>query len=204
MRQSAQAGARAAGQAAGHMTDRDVRHFAVYSEGRLALVLRAEPGTLRSSAGPPPPAGEPGPPGPPGTTDLPPGVHPFVDADAHDPVSEGRLRELLDASSGFDDYLARLVDAGFDIASVHDGPDYEPGPATRLHDGDGLAGACWPRAGQFTTLAHQPADGELVFECATATAYRETAAPALLDALRSATGFDELLERLAAAGLVRR
>jgi hypothetical protein len=181
------------------MTERDVRHFAVYTEGRLALVVRAEPGTLRSSAGPPPPAGDPGPPGPPGTTDLPPGVHPFIDAEAYDPVSEGRLRELLDASSGFDDYLARLVDAGFDITSVLHGPEYELGPATRLYD-DGLAGACWPRPGQFTTLTHQPAGDELVFD-ATATAYRESAAPVLLEALRAGGTFEDLLERLAAAGL---
>jgi hypothetical protein len=187
------------------MTDRDVRHFAVYTESRLALVVRSEPGTLRSSAGPPPPAGDPGPPGPPGTTDLPPGVHPFIDAEAHDPVSEGRLRELLDASSDFDDYLARLLDAGFDIASYRpeEGPAYELPPATRLHDGDGLAGACWPRPGQFTTLRHQPAGDELVFDAATATAYREDAAPPMLDALRASTTHDELLERLAATGLRR-
>jgi hypothetical protein len=99
------------------MSDDDVRQFAVYADGRLALVIRDNPGTLRSSAGPAPaPAGDPGPPGPPGTTSLPPGVHPFIDAQAHDPVSEGRLRELLDASSDFDDYLARLVEAGFEVA----------------------------------------------------------------------------------------
>ena len=200
MRQPAEARAAAAGQAARYMTDRDVRHFAVYTEGRLALVVRAEPGTLRSSAGPAPPAGDPGPPGPPGTTDLPPGVHPFIDAEAHDPVSEGRLRELLDASSEFDDYLGRLVEAGFDIASVHDTIVYEPGPATRLYDGDGIAGACWPRRGQFTSLAHQPAGGELVFDF-TATAYRESVAPALLEALRAGGAFDEFLERLVGSGL---
>jgi hypothetical protein len=185
------------------MTDRDARQFAVYTEGRLALVISEGPGTLRSSAGPPPPAGDPGPPGPPGTTDLPPGVHPFIDAEAHDPVSESRLRELLDASSGFDDYLARLLDAGFDIASYRpeEGPAYELPPATRLHDGDGLAGACWPRRGQFTTLEHQPAGDELVFEAATATAYRESAAPAMLDALGGAGTFHELVARLGAAGL---
>jgi hypothetical protein len=181
------------------MSDRDVRHFAVYTEGRLALVIRDNPGTLRSSAGPPPPAGDPGPPGPPGTTDLPPGVHPFIDAEAHDPVSEGRLRDLLDASSNFDDYLARLLDAGFDIASYRP-PAHELPPATRLHDGDGLAGACWPRPGQFTTLAHQPAGDDLLFD-ATATAYREDAARPMLDALRAASTYDELLGRLAAAGL---
>ena len=101
------------------MIERDVRELAVYVDGRLALVARAEPGTLRSTAGPPP--GVPGPPGPPGPPGADPGpqagLHPFIDAQAHDPVSEGRLRGLLDESSGFDDYLARLLGAGFDIAS---------------------------------------------------------------------------------------
>jgi hypothetical protein len=184
------------------MTDRHPRHFAVYTDGRLALVIRDNPGTLRSTAGPPPPAGDPGPPGPPGTTDLPPGVHPFIDAEAHDPVSEGRLRELLDASSGFDDYVARLIDAGFDIASGRpwEGLDHELGRGARLHDGDELAGVVWPRPGQFTTLEHQPDGDELVFD-ATATAYREPAAPRILEALRAGGSFEDLRERLAAAGL---
>jgi hypothetical protein len=187
------------------VTVRDVRHFAVYADGRLALVIRDEPGTLRSTAGPAPPAGDPGPPGPPGTTDLPPGVHPFIDAEAYDPVSEGRLRELLDGSASFDDYLARLLADGLDIASCRpeEGLAYELPPVTRVYDGDDLAGACWPAPGQFTTLASQPADGELVFEVATATAYREPAAQRILAALRESGGFADLLERLAAAGLRR-
>ena len=99
-----------------------VREFAVYAEGRLALVVRDEPGTLRSTAGPPAGAGPPPPPGPPPgpgeplNPEPPPGVHPFIDAQAHDPVSEGRLRRLLDESSSFDDFIERLRGAGFEVA----------------------------------------------------------------------------------------
>jgi hypothetical protein len=186
------------------MTDRAVRQFAVYTEGRLALVISDGPGTLRSAAGAPPPAGDPGPPGPPGTTDLPPGVHPFIDAEAYDPVSEGRLRELLDASAGFDDYLARLVDAGFDIASCRpdEGYDFELPPVVRLRAGSDLVGAVWPAPGQFTALARQPAEDELGSEIATATAYRSDRAEQILAAVQGAGSFEELLERLRAAGLV--
>ncbi len=49
--------------------------------------------------------------------DLPPGVHPFIDAQAYDPVTEGRLRALLDRSSSFDEYLEALRADGFDVVS---------------------------------------------------------------------------------------
>ena len=136
------------------MSDRAVREFAVYTDGRLALVARDEPGTLGSTAGPPAGAGPPPPPGPPPgpgeplNPEPPPGVHPFIDAQAYDPVSEDRLRRLLDESSGFDDYLERLLGAGFDIASCRpsEGLDYElpgSGPADRGRRARGrlLAGA---------------------------------------------------------------
>ena len=185
------------------MTDRGVRHFAIYADDRLALVVRDNPGTLRSTAGRALPAGDPGPPGPPGTGGLPPDAHPFIDAQAYDPAAESGLRELLDASSSFDEYLARLLDAGFDIASCRPerGLDYELPDGRRLYDGTELAGACWPTRGQFTTLLRQPAGDELAFDVATATAYGDAAAPRLLEALVASGTFDELLERLAAAGL---
>ena len=191
------------------MTDRAVREFAVYTEGRLALVASDEPGTLRSTAGPPADAGPPPPPGPPPapgepvTIPRPPGGHPFLDAQAYDPVSEDRLRRLLLESSSFDEYLERLIGAGFDIASCRplEGLDYElPGGVRLTRDGE-LAGVCWPAPGQFTTLERQPAQDELGFDVATATAYRPEAGPPMLEALRAASSFEDLLERLRAAGL---
>lgn len=195
------------------MSDRDVRQFAIYTDGRLALVIRDEPGTLRSTAGPsagaggppPPPPGPPPGPGEPLNPEPPPGVHPFIDAQAYDPVSEDRLRRLLDESSGFDDYLQRLLGAGFDIASCRpsEGLDYELPGTVRLGAGGELAGACWPVPGQFTTLERQPAEDELGFDVATATAYRAACGEPMLAALRSAGSFDDLLKRLGAAGLTR-
>jgi hypothetical protein len=191
------------------MTDRDIRHFAVYTDGRLALVVRDEPGPLRSTAappagagGPPPPPGPPPGPGEPVDAELPAGVHPFIDAQAYDPVSEDRLRRLLGESSSFDDYLERLVGAGFDIASCRplEGLDYALPDGVRLTSEAEVAGACWPVPGQFTTLEHQPADGEQVFDVATATAYRPASGGPLLEALRAAGSFEDLLERLRAAG----
>lgn len=85
-------------------------------DGRPVLRIRDNPGTLRSTAPPPPDRGPaPPPPGPPGTVALPPGVHPFVDAQALDAASEGELRALLDESTGFDDYVRRLVAAGYEV-----------------------------------------------------------------------------------------
>ena len=186
------------------MTEREVRHFAVYREGRLVLVVRDNPGTLRSTAGPPPGAGPPPPPGPPGEDAGPaPGLHPFIDAQAHDPVTEGRLRALLDRTSGFDEYLAELLAAGFDIASClpGEGLDYSLEDGARLYDGDALAGACWPQRGQFTSLRHQPVEGELVFDHSTLTAYAEEWGPRLLDAVEQAGDHASLLGLLGAAGL---
>jgi hypothetical protein len=181
------------------VTDRDVRHFVVYLGEVPVLEVRDNPGTLRSSAAPPPEPDEPPPPPP----DEPvPGGHPFSDAQAYDPVTEGRLRALLDESSSFDDYLARLLAAGFDIASrqPHE-PVYDMPEGARLHDGDALVGAVWPRAGQYTSLRRQPAEGELVFDAGTLTAYAEDWAPRLLEALERAEDPRALLERLRGAGL---
>lgn len=90
-----------------------MREFVVHRDDRLVLRVRDNPGTLRSTAAPGPRRAPPPPGRPPGTTALPQGVHPFIDAQAHDPVSEGALRALLDESTSFDDYLRRLVDAGY-------------------------------------------------------------------------------------------
>jgi hypothetical protein len=102
------------------VTEPGVRQLAVYFEGRLVLVVRDNPGTLRSSA-PPPPGGPPPPPPPGAPDDLPPGVHPFIDAQAYDPVTEGRLRALLDRSSSFDGYLDALRAEGFTTVPVEPG-----------------------------------------------------------------------------------
>jgi len=97
----------------------DVRELLVHRAGRLVLRIRDEPGTLRSTAAPPPGPAPPPPLPVPGTTDaLPPGVHPFIDAQALDAASEGELRALLDESESFDDYMRRLVAAGYEVTAA--------------------------------------------------------------------------------------
>ena len=133
------------------VNEREVRHFAVYAAGGRRWWARQ--GT-RSTAGQAP--GPCGPPRSPGEDPgLPPGVHPFIDAQARDAVSEGRLRALLDESSDFDDYLARLLDAGFDIASwqPEDPASDLPGGA-RLHERRGRARR---RRLAATRPVHEPA-----------------------------------------------
>jgi hypothetical protein len=95
-----------------------VKELLVYRDGRLALRICDTPGTLRSTA-PPPPDPRPAPP-PPGSTGLPQGVHPFIDAQALDAAYEGELRALLDESTSFDDYVRRLVAAGYDVTPSAD------------------------------------------------------------------------------------
>jgi hypothetical protein len=71
----------------------------------------------------------------------------------------------------------------------------------RLRAGSDLVGAVWPAPGQFTTLTRQPAEDELGSQIATATASRTDWAPQILAAVQGAASFEELLERLRAAGL---
>jgi hypothetical protein len=171
------------------------RAFDVYREGRLVLTVRDEPGTLRSTA-PPPPGPKPGPPGPPGSGPAP-GSHPFLDGQAHDAVSEDQLGRLLAESDSFDGYLRALLDAGYDIAAEGSGREL-PG-LVRLHDGEGLAGAAWPVGGRYASLA-RGADG--AYEFATATAYAERAEVAILAALSAATTFEAFEAQLERAGLL--
>ena len=167
------------------------RSFDVYRDGRLALTVRDEPGTLRSTAPPPP---DPGPPPPPGT--RPPNAHPFLDGQAHDAASESQLGGLLADAESFDGYLRALLDAGYDIAAEGSGREL-PG-VVRLHDSEGLAAAIWPVGGRFASL-----DGgeQRAFEHATATAYAPRAAAPLLAALAASSTFEALEAELERAGL---
>ena len=167
------------------------RSFDVYRDGRLALTVRDEPGTLRSTAPPPPGAGPPPPPGTPA-----PNAHPFLDGQAHDAVSEDQLGRLLAETDSFDAYLQALLAAGYDIAAEGSGREL-PG-VVRLHDGDGLAGAIWPSGGRFASLA---GGEQRAFEHATATAYEPRAAAPILAALSASSTFEALESGLGRAGL---
>ena len=169
-----------------HIPLRETRRFHVYKDRTHVLIVADQPGRLHSTAGPAPS-------GPP--------EHPFLDGIALDALSEHELGSLLRDSTSFDDYLARLVAAGYDIRSDDLPARADPGPSTRLADGSGLLGVIWQRAGQSTTLARQPAPGALIFEAAALTFYREAPAEQLLAALADARSFDALLQALQASGI---
>jgi hypothetical protein len=76
------------------------RSAQVFRADTLVLDVTDEPGVLLSTAAPPP-GGAP--------------AHPFVTGRAHDPFSEGELAAILSDSESYDDFLARLVAAGFDV-----------------------------------------------------------------------------------------
>ena len=76
-----------------------MRRVEVLRAGRVVLSLVDEPGPITSTA-PPPPDGRVV-------------THPFLSAAARDAASEWELKCLLDASTSFEDYVARLGAAGF-------------------------------------------------------------------------------------------
>ncbi|MBN1641122.1 MAG: hypothetical protein JXA09_07790 [Anaerolineae bacterium] len=164
---------------------REERCFYVYNGEYLALTVADAPGTLRSSA-PPPPAG------------ARPPAHPFLDAQAHDPASEDELASILARCADFDAYLAALVEAGYDLAALR--RSRLPGGA-RLLDGARPIGVLWPEGGPFSCLWWQPAPGCLEFDHALVTAYDRDRALDLLDALRATATLPELLDALRAAGI---
>ena len=69
-------------------------------DGRLALVFIDKPGPLTSGAL---------------ESGGPPSNNPFLSGSARDPGSENSLRELLDASRGVRDFIARLQKAGYRV-----------------------------------------------------------------------------------------
>lgn len=80
-----------------------VRATQVFKNGTLALEVEDQPGVLLSTAAPPP-GGAP--------------AHPFVNARAHDPFSEGDLATILAESSDYDDFLRRLEAAGYELVDA--------------------------------------------------------------------------------------
>lgn len=75
--------------------------FTVYYGPDAVLSARSEPGPITSTAAPPP-----------GGTVV---THPFLSGRALDAFHEGRLREILDASESADDFVRRLVAAGYRV-----------------------------------------------------------------------------------------
>jgi hypothetical protein len=165
---------------------RGVRHFLVYRGRQLVLEIEDRPGTLHSRAAP----GASGPP-----------HHPFIHATAYDALSEDELGGLLRESRDFDDYLARLVAAGYDLMSATGGWEMRIEPGFRLVDSEGAAGVAWPFPGQAACAWWQPPPGEYQFEHATVTVYRREAADRVLAQLAATDSFPAFREALEREGL---
>jgi hypothetical protein len=165
---------------------RKTRRFFVYKDRLPVLMIADQPGRLHSNAGPAPS-------GPP--------AHPFLDGTALDALSEHDLYQLLRQSPSFDEFLANLIAHGYDIGSDDLLVRSDPGPCARLADASGVLGALWHRAGQFTSLARQPAPGQLVFETAAVSLYREDSLELVLSTLAKAHSYRELVQALEAQGI---
>lgn len=74
--------------------------WSAYKNGKEVLRFQKGPGKLTSRA-------MPGPGGAPS--------HPWLNATSLDANEEDSLRQVLEASSGFDDFTARLKAAGYDV-----------------------------------------------------------------------------------------
>ena len=75
--------------------------YEVFKGDRKVCVFRDRPGKLTSTAMLPPGGSFPD--------------HPFLSADAFDPLEEDALRRHLEASNSFDDFAARLRKAGYTL-----------------------------------------------------------------------------------------
>lgn len=161
------------------------RHFKVYKGDRLVLSLEDTRGALSSTAAPPP-SGAP--------------THPFVNARAHDTLTEGDLGEMLRASHSFDDYLARLIAAEHNVFSWNSSSVERLTQPQRIYREAQLVGAVAYTGGQFCALAHQPPYGALTFPHAMLCAYAAPEADALLACLHATETAPALQQALLAAG----
>lgn len=127
--------------------------------------------------------------------------HPWLDGVSFDAANEHPLRLVMLASRDFDDFLARLVAAGYDLAADSGaGRRVLPTPQ-HLFSGTRAVAALWPTSGQLSSLGFQPEGEASTFAHALATAYAPEVMPHLQRALAATTSFEALLAALADSGL---
>jgi hypothetical protein len=160
-----------------------VRTVGVYRGRRLVLTVEDRPGLLLSTASPPP-DGAP--------------EHPFVNARALDPYSEGELGAALEAADSYDGFLANLIAGGFDVAARTDD---EIADAHRIVDGDLVLGCVWDAPGPVATLGEPPESGWPTSAHVTLTAYVPDRAERILHLARDADGVAGFLQGIWADGL---
>lgn len=161
--------------------------YHVCADGRSVLELEARPGTLHSTASPPP--------------DWQPPRHPFVHAVATDPMHEHELRELLVASADVVDFLRRCVAAGYDVA---DGSisrwDLEEARRIRGPGGE-LLGSTFACPGPLATLVAEIVAERRRYDHAAVCLYGETHLDAVAEALEASDSYDGFAARLSERGL---
>ena len=168
-----------------NLIQRPVRHYAVYRGTTLVLLMEDRPGQLHSLAGP-------------GPAGLPP--HPFLHAQAFDALSEHELGTILRKCDSFDDYTARLVEAGYNLLAAAPLNKNRATAPLRLQKEDGPPLAVLaPGAGQFAALAWQPTADTFLSHYVTATAYLPTIATWLWLQIEAAGTWDALVERVTKA-----
>ncbi|MBD2519549.1 hypothetical protein H6G93_32235 [Nostoc sp. FACHB-973] len=167
---------------AGSIPQREIRHFAVYKQTRLALLVEDKPGVLISSASPAPGG---------------PLKHPFVNAQAMDSRYENEMGSLLKQSNSFDEFIGLLIKHEYDIRSF----DYLDLPKTltagyRIFAKEKLLAVIWKHRGQFSTLTQQPEKDDLIFDPATLTVYDAAYTNFFLKYLETSSDFEEILQKM--------
>lgn len=167
---------------------REERGYYVYAGTDCVLSIEDRPGQLLSVA----------PPGPSGGA---PPDHPWLHAASRGPEHEHRLRELVLASDGFDDFTKRLVGAGYDLTSDETEIFDLEGEPRRVKRGGAVVGVAWEGAGVFCTLSWQAArSDDARFEHVALTAYDDGAAGALREAAQASDDFAGFAAALEARG----
>lgn len=170
----------------GEVQTRPVRHVAIYHHQQLVLKAADKPGVLASTAHPTPQS-------------LP--KQGYLDAQATWAPAENALGALVHSHERFDDLVAALIAAGYDLLSIDDGELQRLLPGFRIWQGDACIGAVWNRPGQFMTLAEQPAVGQLQSDVATMTIYDAAQLESLYRAFATANDFEGLLAVIRSLGM---
>lgn len=155
------------------------RGFWIFAGKDCVMAIENRPGQLISVAAP----------GPGGFVE-----HPWLHGVSRGMEHEHKLRQILLSSSDFDDFVNRLLIAGYDLAN--DGAEvYDITSAPQRFRRDGkLVGAFWGHPGPVATLWWEPADAPPLHTLV--TCYERASAPAILNALAASKDTLSFIEAL--------
>jgi hypothetical protein len=163
---------------------REMRAFEIYSGSELVLKIEDKAGRLISMASPP-------------VTGFP--EHAFVNGQSFSAIHEGTLKEILDASSSFDEYLTKLISKNYNIRSHFGVLSLERKWSMRILSADKICGALWPGEGQISGLKNQPKENQL-HKNVSLTIYEEDCLDLILKQISSTSTLEDITERLTNAG----